>query len=783
MKPYQCPFLMIFLLLSPLSGIQARQSKSPLITPTEVAEHRLRHEAQWRHNTENDSKLFFSEQDWPSVRKRILELENAPGQWRELALQTAEAIIAQPIPVYREHEEFVDEKTTILQAREELWQRQVGNNIAFLAFMAKIHDNPAYKTYLRDLTLAALDFKSWGHGMWRDQDLAAAHILRGVAMAWDWHRDIFDPEQQKFIKETIARRTPTMLKGLYGGIFWGNEYRANHNHISVAALGLTGLAFLDDIPEAGDWLSGALLNYDRVAREMNHDGSSEEGLGYWSYGMNFILQFIEGTRRATGSDALYKSPFLKNTVLYRLASSTPGFDGVLLWGDATGRDYYGPHHILLRLASEYQDPKARFLVDNLPFSPRGAGPTATANDVLAFSLLWYDPTIARLAPIELDHHLPDWEVITSRSGWDRSDYLFSLKSGLNNLHHSHLDAGAITFNFGGTWLLTAPGYGSHGAEGFWERGGRRWTFFSNATEAHSTLLINGKNQRHSADAGATVTRLLATPSTLFAEVDLSRAYDDILLASRRVLHRRGEYLIVFDHIISEIPVKVEWLAQVPPRAIVENGALVIAGNNSANLRIEMPNARSFSDRKPTSPHYNLPPDRLKTLAVSKEGERVQFATLLRPFFPGDTAEVWETDFEESEKRSIFRIKTENWNETIEVFSDPHEFEKVGDFNIKGKAGFLCVRRDNRGTVTSVIAADARNLQTSIASFSTEEPINVSLESSAKDRWLLVLSNDFEGSLFLASPFVLSDESGKSIASGEKVFLRSGNYVLNSDARP
>lgn len=773
---------MLFLLSGTLPGIQAHENKSPLISPAEVAEYRSRHETQWHHNTENDSKLFFSEKDWPSIRKHISEFEDAPGQWRELAVQTADAIIAEPIPAYRPHEEFVDEKTTILQAREELWQRQVGNNIAFLAFMAKIYDNPEYKTYLRDLTLAALGFKSWGHGMWRDQDLAAAHILRGVAMSWDWHRDLFDPEQQIFIKETIARRTPTMLKGLYGGIFWGNEYRANHNHISVAALGLTGLAFLDDIPEAGDWLSGALLNYDRVAREMNHDGSSEEGLGYWSYGMNFILQFIEGTRRATGSDVLYQSPFLKNTASYRLASSTPGFDGVLLWGDATGRDYYGPHHILLRLASEYQDESAQFLANSLPFLPRGAGPTATANDVLAFSLLWYDPSISQLSPSHLDHHLRDWEVITSRSGWTRSDYLFSLKSGLNNLHHSHLDAGAMSFNFGGTWLLTAPGYGAHGAEGFWDRNGSRWTFFSNATEAHSTLLVNGKNQRHSPEAGATVTRLLATPSTFFTEIDLSRAYDSILHASRRVLHRRGEYLIVFDDIASEASVKVEWLAQVPPRAIVKDGALLITDNNSASLRIEMPNASDFSDRKHSSPHYNLPPDRLKTLAVTKEGERVRFVALLRPFFPGEAAEVWESDLKENGKKSTLRIRAKNWKETAEAFFDPKEFGKVSDSDVEGNANFLSVRRNTAGELTSILTGGMRNLHTPIASFSTEKSIDLALESSAKGGWHLVISTDFEGTLALHDSFILNDDSGSKISLDGRVHLRSGNYVLKPSTK-
>lgn len=786
--------LMTLVSLLPLasSAEELPGAQAPLITAREVADFRARHEAGWQRNTDGDaSRLFHSSQEWPEIRARIRALDGVPGQWRDLAVRTADAIIARPLPVYRPPEEFVDEKNTILQAREELWQRDVGNNIAFLAFMARLdEDNPAYKAYLRDLVLAAMKFDSWGHGIWENIDLAAAHIIRGVAMTWDWHRDIFNEEQQTLIRTTLTRRGPTLLSGLYGEKFWGNQYRQNHNHICMAALGLAGLAFLDDLPDAGDWLAAALINYERVLQAMNADGSTEEGLGYWSYGMNFILQFIEGTRRVTGSDALYAAPFLGNTATYRLASSTPGFHGVLLWGDATGRDYYGPQHILLRLASQYRDEGAQFLAESLPFAPRGGGPTANSNDVLAFALLWHDASVGRRPPARLDHHLPDWEVLTSRSGWGREDYLFSLKSGLNNLHHSHLDAGSIALNFGGTWLLTAPGYGASGAPGFWERLGRRWTFFSNATESHSTLLVNGRNQRFDAKAGATVTRLVSAPRTLLAGTDLTQAYDGVRSATRRVLHRRGDYIVVLDDLASASgDIDVEWLAQMPPRALLRDGAIVATADSTASLRIELPGAPAFAERKHTVPHYNLrpvswnPEGKLKTLASAKRGPQVRFAALLRPFFPGQPEETWQTEFQEESEKSVFRIAAPRWRETVETFSAPDRQGRVGDAQAGGIANLLAVRRDAAGKPDSLVGAGVRELNSPALSLSTEQAVDVALERDADGAWSFSLATEFRGDLRLHAPFGLTDARGRAINAGTGAHLPAGAYALRPVSAP
>ena len=167
-------------------------------------------------------------------------------------------------------------------------------------------------------------------------------------------------------------------------------------------------------------------------------------------------------------------------------------------------------------------------------------------------------------PRELDARLVANDMVTTRSGWGAEDYLLSIKAGHTNRNHSHLDAGALALAFGDEWVLVAPGYGKGGGEGaFWDRSksGRRWNFFSNASESHATLLINGKNQRADENARATVTEFFSTPEWNVTTVDLTEAYRDVSQVERQVVHRRGEYILVFDSVTAPQPVSVEWLAQ------------------------------------------------------------------------------------------------------------------------------------------------------------------------------------------------------------------------------
>ena len=489
-----------------------------------------------------------------------------------------------------------------------------------LALAARIWDEEKYVVALGNHVVAACAYPSWGaDDTLRNRDLACAHLARGIAIARDWLPEIWSADELDLMRATIEHRAGELLSGVYGAASWHRNWLDNHCQNAVAALGVCGLAFWDEIPAATQWLGAAQLGFEFAAQLCNADGSSPEGIPYWSYGASFLLQWIETTRAVTGSDRFYDAPYLLSAFNYRLQSSTPDLGATLPFGDAVKHDYYGPAHLLFALARHYRNPHTQWLAQNIPFRQSGGA------DCEAWSVLWRDPTLEAAPPaLELDAHLPVWDVAVTRNGWAPNDYVLAIKSGFCNRNHSHLDAGALVLAWGDEWLLSAPGYGIVGP-GFWDfNGGARWTFYSNATESHSTLLINGANQRFDRDARGTIETFESAPDATRIVIDLTEAYDGVVSVRREVLHRRDREIIVMDEIELSESGTVEWLLQPGGAVELRDGTVRARGKHGAlEARMLWP-ALPFAPRRPTQPHLDVAPKSVKTHAVAQSGQKLRF---------------------------------------------------------------------------------------------------------------------------------------------------------------
>lgn len=146
-------------------------------------------------------RLFLSAEQYDSLPQRF---QNATGQERKLfdaLLARAEQIIQTPLPEYRAPEEMVTERVSLFAAQEELWMREVGDNMVALAIAAQVSNDERFKNYLRDLVLRTCQYPQWGVRP-RNAALAAGHILRGIALAYDWHNAIFSNAQKEEIRDT-----------------------------------------------------------------------------------------------------------------------------------------------------------------------------------------------------------------------------------------------------------------------------------------------------------------------------------------------------------------------------------------------------------------------------------------------------------------------------------------------------------------------------------------------------------------------------------------------------
>jgi len=759
-----CPVL-------PLCALSpAEEAAMPKVARKEVLAYRDANSAAWLAKVSPGvRRLFYDPAGWQQELSRIQSLTGMGAEWRARLKATADRIVDNPFPAYT--------PPAPRKNAAEGWQRTYGDSLVSLCVAASIWPEERYTQRLHEMVLAGCAFDSWGRegkeGELVNMDLAAAHMARGIAMAYDWRRDLFSDAEKEQIRATMTQRMGAMLKGFYGGIFWAGWYTQNHNHICMAALGLSGVAFLGEIPEASEWIAAAALNFQRVGRAMYPDGSIFEGVPYWGYGRSFILQYIEGTKAVTGADAMYSLPMLRNSISFRVGVTLPGLAGTLLWGDSRGADASGPQPVLYRLASQYKDGKGQYLANSLPFAPQGAA------DAMAWSLLWYDPDITPIAPTALDYHAPDWDVLTSRSGWGAGDYLVSLKSGYNQNHHTKIDAGSLSLNFGGEWLLMAPGYGVdiYGKPGFFDKEGRRWTFFSNVTESHSTLLINGKNQRSDIAARGRIDRYVSSPSQLLAEADLTDAYLDIREVRRRVIHRRGDYILVLDEVRSDQPATVEWLAQVPPDATMDGARLFIPGTvGDLNItRIEA-SATAFEPRSATVPNIDVEDWWMKSTSSKAVGTDVRLATLLQPVFRVDPAPPLQASVTEKDGWRQIQITSPHWEDSIRIATSP---AAPASPNTEADADLWSIRR-TAGAITSLVASKARRISLPALTMEAASPMEVAWEAAPTGS-ILTLGSAFQGLITTDKALTLYDGEGRAVSSPGVLSLATGTYYLTSDA--
>ena len=726
------------------SAAFAGEAKPSPITREEVLESLKSHASAWEKKIQETSpRLYFSGNEWPQVRK---DIENMPPPRAAIVsafFAEMDRIVAEPLPVYLPPEQMVGKRgdtKTLYSALEELWQREIGDQIFALSVAARLKPDAAYKTKLHDLVMAAAGFETWGRSknppMTDNSDLAAGHVGRGIAVAYDWHKGLFTDTEREQIRKAVAERMPSLLGGLYGNAYWARGYQENHNQVSVAALGFCGIAFYDEIPAAPEWLAASRLDFIKVGEEASADGSSVEGVSYWNYGITFILQYIEATRLIIDSGDLYKLPFLKNAAAYRLMASTPGLTGNLPWGDAVTKDWTYPHHIIYRLAAEYQDSDAAWFADHLP---------AAKGDVL--NLLWArNAPPAGPGPKNLDDRLRVNDLATSRTGWESDDYVLSLKGGFTNRNHSHLDAGALALAFGNEWVLIAPGYGKGAGESaYWQSNGGRWNYFANATESHSTLLVNGKNQRFDHDARATITRFFSSTEWNWTTMDLSRAYCDVQTISRSVLHRRGNYILVFDSVSAAQPVSVEWLTQFRTAPVQENGGSLLEKGKNGTLRITMLEpSLAFAERAPTSPKVDVKKEAHFTYAVSQAGQKIEFVALLQPV-PGTKQTPPLKCRVESAAPGIRRLEItgSGWTDHVARSDKAAEIrfplpEANKEARLTGSLAAIHTTGDN---VVSVLALDATSVLIPGLDYHAGDPCDLSIDAAPDGGWNVTASRD------------------------------------------
>ena len=483
---------------------------------------------------------------------------------------------------------------------EQLWQRDVGYAMPHLALAWLLTDERRFLDAARRWALASCSYPTWGLGWVDGKDLAAGHQLFGLAMVYDWCGASLDEEARRIIAGKLTRRAARMFASAAkpsGGIWWSHSPSNNHQWVNCGGLAAAGLALFDEEPQAADWVGLALDKFRIAMRHLEPDGASHEGLVYWAYGVQALLQFMHMARELLGED-LYDHPWWRNTAAYRQYLTLPrdawslkNF-GMVNLADCRRAGECGSEHILRRLAGENRDGHAQWLAGRM----EAAGITTPESGWL--NLIWFDPAVAEDPPGDLPtlRHFDDLGIVSARSDWSGRESLVVFKCGpfighqaMNAVDrddgggHAHPDANHFVIFGCGQWLIRDDGYSVK------------------RTSHHNTLLVGGRGQLGegktwfdgavpvAARSRPRILRAVSTPEFDHITGDATEAYPrecGLRKFVRHLLFITPDVLIVADDIELAAPADIELLFHPETAPVRGDDGAWTADGEQAVLRIE-----------------------------------------------------------------------------------------------------------------------------------------------------------------------------------------------------
>jgi hypothetical protein len=566
-------------------------------------------------------------------------------QW-DRTLQMANGALKEPL--YPEPHGYPDGKFEVTEWRRIYTPAKAGSaHVARAALMYKITGDAKYLENARRWMLHLASWNPRGitshdvpqpNGS-QGNDEASMPILERVALGWDWVGDQLSAEERRRILASMTERGNQVLQLLQHNIDFLSHPFSNHEGRVLAFLGLAGISFLGDIPEAEQWLDYVIRCYLTSYPGWGSDeGGWAQGVGYWSSYVLWLSNFGDALRRVTDVD-IFRRPFYRNTGYLSLYFH-PHYARRSAFGDGGDRPPSEGERLLVDYFAEtFKDPVLKWHATSITArerpgesSQRDQWMAGGIQDVFA-ALRFRTAQISPKPPAGLDgsRYLSDigWAAMHSALGDAGNDVWALFKSSrFGSFSHSHADQNTFQLNAYGEPLLIDSGYYPwYGSphDGLWTR----------QTWAHNGVLVNGRGQPpHRWEAGGEIEAFERHGSVTVVRGQAAGAYnvpqtDSILQrwkehlrepvppmtpkveSFRRTLafvaSKTRPVLVVHDFLRTDAPTTFDWLlhALEEMKSDERTGSIGVNSGN-ARLAVRLVSTEPFSFAQRTG--FNVPPD-------------------------------------------------------------------------------------------------------------------------------------------------------------------------------
>lgn len=383
----------------------------------------------------------------------------------------------------------------------------------------------------------ALKVSTWdpdGTTHMRHADLYAARLLRGLIWCYDAAYNIMSPDERTQIVTAIEARGNQFFHNIRP--FKLNEAQ-NHSWDRVEIAMFTALALAEKEGMEQRFRFGASVYAYRIFPSLGYDGENNEGLMYWAYGLGMALRFVDVAKHTVGLD-LYGQPWLQQTSQFPMYINPPQAYSVSFADTGCpNHTSIGPmsRHFTAKLAAAGQDPYALWYCGY----PEKDGIAAKIPLAIPQSRLY-----GHIGWTLLNTFLPD----------GREGVTVGFHSGKYFAGHQHADQNSFVINAYGDKLAIDGGYYD-----WW--GSRHFRGYSARTEAHNTILVNGKGQDWLKEGSDGITQhYFDAPNFGFVSGDAGKVYQENLHRfDRDILFVKPGLIFVYDRLAAPEPAVFSWL--------------------------------------------------------------------------------------------------------------------------------------------------------------------------------------------------------------------------------
>ena len=424
------------------------------------------------------------------------------------------------------------------------------NSAATLAFTRLLGASDKYGHEAKRILLACAQWDPNGSTGYRYNDEAGMPYNYYFARTYSFVHDLLSQEEKELCRQVMRVRGQEMYQHLCPGHLW--KPYSSHSNRAWHFLGELGVAFLNEIEEAQDWLWFAMnVFYTAYPVWCDDDGGWHEGVSYWLSYQNRFTWWADIMREALGINAFDK-PYYARAGYYAMYLLPPGKTSGGFGDLCADKTAASTRTLMSVFAAQAQNPHWQWYVDQL-------GGTVSDRGYIGF----IRGALAQV-PVQPPLDLPSSRVFTGigqaflntqiTQGRDAVQIAFKASPFGTQSHGYEANNAFLLWAYGKRLLIRSGRRDSYGSEHH-----RNWMW---STRSVNCITVNGQGQRRR--SAAALGKIIGFRTT--ADIDIvvgeaGQAYETPLdRFTRSIIFVKPELMIVYDRLRSPEPATYDyWL--------------------------------------------------------------------------------------------------------------------------------------------------------------------------------------------------------------------------------